>query len=91
MTWDGRLDQRDGLRSRLDIHSARATDADIAGAANALITGITQQYLTVLQADAQADLAKKTLQRNEEFLKLAQARYGVGREHVLCQFAREVM
>lgn len=56
----------------------RAADADIAGAENLLITGITQQYLTVLQADAQADLAKKTLQRNEEFLKLAQARYGVG-------------
>ena len=49
----------------------RATDADIAGAENVLITGIKQQYLTVLQADAQADLAKKTLQRNEEFLKLA--------------------
>lgn len=56
----------------------RATDADIAGAENVLVTGIKQQYLTVLQADAQADLAKKTLQRNEEFLKLAQARYGVG-------------
>lgn len=55
-----------------------ATDADIAGAENQLVTGITQQYLTVLQAIAQADLAKKTLQRNEEFLKLAQARYGVG-------------
>jgi outer membrane protein len=57
---------------------ARATDADIAGAENVLVTGIKQQYLSVLQADAQADLAKKTLQRNEEFLKLAQARYGVG-------------
>ncbi len=56
----------------------RATDADIAGAANVLVTGVTQQYLSVLQADAQADLAQKTLQRNEEFLKLAQARYGVG-------------
>jgi len=56
----------------------RATDADIAGAENLLITGIKQQYLTVLQALAQADLARKTLQRNEEFLKLAQARYGVG-------------
>jgi outer membrane protein len=56
----------------------RATDADIAGAENVLITGIKQQYLTVLQADAQADLAQKTLQRNEEFLKLAHARYGVG-------------
>ncbi|HLZ46445.1 MAG TPA: TolC family protein [Gemmatimonadales bacterium] len=56
----------------------RATDADIAGAENLLVTGIKQEYLTVLQAIAQADLAKKTLDRNEEFLKLAQARYGVG-------------
>src|SRR6266849_1164017 len=55
-----------------------ATDADIAGAENVLVTGIKQQYLTVLQTRAQADLAQKTLQRNEEFLKLAQARYGVG-------------
>ena len=56
----------------------RATDADIAGAENVLVTGIKQQYLTVLQAGAQAELARKTLERNEEFLKLAQARYGVG-------------
>src|SRR2546423_2001944 len=56
----------------------RAADADIAGAENLLVTGIKQQSLTVLQAIAQADLAQKTLQRNEEFLKLAQARYGVG-------------
>ena len=56
----------------------RATDADIAGVENVLITGITQQYLTVRQSIALADLARKTLERNEEFLKLAQARYGVG-------------
>ena len=56
----------------------RAADADIAGAENVLITGVKQQYLTVLQARAQADLAKKTLERNEQFLKLAQARYTVG-------------
>ncbi|HXM37915.1 MAG TPA: TolC family protein [Gemmatimonadales bacterium] len=55
-----------------------ATDADIAGAANVLTTGITQQYLTVLQAGEQAELARKTLARNDEFLKLAQARYSVG-------------
>jgi outer membrane protein len=53
-------------------------DADIAGAENFLITQVKQQYLSVLQADAQADVARQTLQRNEEFLKLAQARYGVG-------------
>jgi len=55
-----------------------AVDADIAGAANALATGITQQYLTVLQARDQAELARKTLERNDEFLKLAQARFSVG-------------
>jgi outer membrane protein len=55
-----------------------AVDADITGAANALVTGITQQYLTVLQAREQAELARKTRDRNEEFLKLAQARFNVG-------------
>ncbi len=55
-----------------------AVDADIAGAANALATGITQQYLTVLQVRDQAELARKTLERNDEFLKLAQARFSVG-------------
>ena len=56
----------------------RAADADLAGAENILITGIKQQYLTVLQAMATADLARRTVARNDEFLKLAQARYGVG-------------
>ena len=60
-----------------------AADADIAGAENLLVTGIKQQYLTVLQALAQADLARKTLQRNEEFLKLAQARYSVGQSTLI--------
>jgi outer membrane protein len=55
-----------------------ATDADIAGATNALATGVTQQYLTVLQTRAQAELAQKTVERNDEFLKLAQARFTVG-------------
>ncbi|HEV8382840.1 MAG TPA: TolC family protein, partial [Gemmatimonadales bacterium] len=66
--------------SQLGLSKAQqhATDADVAGAENVLVTGIKQQYLTVLQTRAQADLAQKTLQRNEEFLKLAQARYGVG-------------
>src|SRR5213593_3827065 len=35
----------------------RAADADVAGAENILITGVKQQYLTVLQALATADLA----------------------------------
>lgn len=56
----------------------RAVDADIGGAENFLITQVKQQYLTILQAIAQADIARKTVQRNEEFLKLAEARYRVG-------------
>jgi outer membrane protein len=55
-----------------------AVDADIAGATNALVTGITQQYLTVLQTRDQAEVARRTVDRNDEFLKLAQARFNVG-------------
>lgn len=55
-----------------------AVDADISGAENFLITQVKQQYLTILQADALAEVARQTLQRNEEFLKLAQARQSVG-------------
>ena len=55
-----------------------ATEADIAGAATSLVTAVTQQYFTVLQARENAEVARKQLNRNEEFLKLAQARYAVG-------------
>lgn len=56
----------------------RATDADIAGAARALESGVTQQYLNVLQARENAGVAQKQLERNEQFLRLAQARFDVG-------------
>jgi outer membrane protein len=56
----------------------RATDADIMGAAQALLSAVTQQYLTVLQARETADVASKQLDRNQQFLQLARARYGVG-------------
>ncbi len=55
-----------------------ATEADIAGAGTNLVTAVTQQYFTVLQARENAEVARKQLNRNEEFLKLAQARYAVG-------------
>lgn len=55
-----------------------AANADIDGAARALENAVTQQYLAVLQARDNAGVARKTLERNEEFLKLAQARYAVG-------------
>src|SRR2546422_8779599 len=60
-----------------------AAEADINGAATSLVTAMTQQYLTVLQARRNADVARRQLDRNEEFLKLAQARYAVGRATVI--------
>lgn len=56
----------------------RATDADIEGASRALVAGVTQQYLGVLQAQENAAVAARQVERNVEFLKLAEARYAVG-------------
>src|SRR5256886_11456088 len=42
-------------------------------------TAVTQQYLTVLQARDNAEVARQQLDHDEQFLKLAQARYEVGR------------
>ncbi|MGH7537118.1 MAG: TolC family protein [Gemmatimonadales bacterium] len=55
-----------------------AADADIAGARAVLENAVTQQYLSVLQARDNVGVAERLLSRNEEFLKLAQARYAVG-------------
>ncbi len=60
-----------------------AADADVAGAETNLVTGVTQQYLTVLQARDNAAVARQQLQHDEEFLKLAQARYDVGRASLI--------
>ena len=60
-----------------------AASADVAGAETNLITAVTQQYLTVLQARDNAGVARQELARNEEFLKLAQARYDVGRASLI--------
>src|SRR5438034_4036647 len=60
-----------------------AADAGVAGAESNLVTGVTQQYLSVLQARDNADVARRELDRNEQFLKLAQARYDVGRSSLI--------
>src|SRR5256714_1749842 len=52
-----------------------AADADVAGAETNLVTTVTQQYLTVLQARDNGEVARQQLQHDEEFQKLAQARY----------------
>jgi len=60
-----------------------AADADVAGAETNLVTTVTTQYLTVLQARDNAEVARQQLQHDEEFQKLAQARYDVGRASLI--------
>src|SRR5919107_4127503 len=61
----------------------RATDEDISGAGVLLTADITAQYLNVLQADAQVDVARQQVRRNENFLELARARHKVGQTTLL--------
>src|SRR5256714_13260768 len=60
-----------------------AADADVAGAMTSLVTTGTQQCLTVLQARDNGEVARQQLQHDEEFQKLAQARYDVGRASLI--------
>jgi outer membrane protein len=61
----------------------RAAEAGVDGAAISLEATVQQQYLGVLQAEAQVELAELQLRRNEEFLRLAQARFEVGQNTML--------
>jgi outer membrane protein len=56
----------------------RATDEDIANALTVLETSVRTQYLAVLEAQAQAAVAHRALERAREQFNLAQARYTVG-------------
>ena len=60
-----------------------AAQADVVGAETNLVTAVTQQYLTVLQARDNAEVARQQLDHDEQFLKLAQARYEVGRASLI--------
>src|SRR3989442_66190 len=60
-----------------------AAQADVVGAETNLATVVTQQYLTVLQARDNAEVARQQLDHDEQFLKLAQARYEVGRASLI--------
>jgi len=55
-----------------------AADMDIAGALTLLETSVKQEYINWLEARAQADYAEHVVNRAQELLNLAQARYGVG-------------
>jgi outer membrane protein len=61
----------------------RATDEDISGAGIALTADITTQYLNALQAQAQVEVARQQVRRNQDFLELARARYKVGQATLL--------
>ncbi len=61
----------------------RATSERIAAGGVQLKADITIQYLTTLQAVAQVDVAQQQVKRNDDFLRLAQARYQVGQTTLL--------
>lgn len=56
----------------------RAVDDDIEGARRRLEFDVTSQYLTVLQATENAQVARRTTANNRELLGLAQAQLQVG-------------
>jgi outer membrane protein len=76
---DGRVLSGPGQQKALQ----KATDEDISGAGVNLRADITTQYLNVLQASAQVDVARQQVVRNVDFLTLAQARYQVGQATLL--------
>jgi outer membrane protein len=61
----------------------RAVEAQIDGAVVNLRAAVQDQYLLALQAEAQVDIAQLQVTRNEEFLRLAQARFQVGQATML--------
>lgn len=61
----------------------RAVEQDIETATITLYNDVTGQYLVALQAIAQTNVARQQVQRNSEFLALAQARQNVGQATLL--------
>ncbi|HEX6104633.1 MAG TPA: TolC family protein [Gemmatimonadales bacterium] len=76
---DGRVLSGPGQQKALQ----RATEEDIAGAGIQLRAEITTQYLNALQAAAQVEVARQQVVRNQDFLRLAKARYDVGQATLL--------
>jgi outer membrane protein TolC len=60
-----------------------AADADATAAQVTLEADVTTQYLATLQAAAQVEVNRTQVQRNTDFLALAQARYRVGQANLL--------
>jgi outer membrane protein len=61
----------------------RAAEAFVTGAEVNLESVVRQQYLTVLQSESEVELSDLQVRRNDEFLRLAQARFDVGQNTIL--------
>ena len=61
----------------------RATEEDINGAESNLLFEVTFQYLTSLQASAQVAVNRQQVVRQDDFLRLAQAKYQVGQSTLI--------
>jgi outer membrane protein len=61
----------------------RATEEDINGAESNLLFEVTSQYLTSLQASAQVAVNRQQVVRQDDFLRLAQAKYQVGQSTLI--------
>ncbi len=77
------LNGRTFLQPSLSRAQLKAANASIEGAEINLESTIRGQYLAVLEAQAQVELAELEVTRNEEFLRLAQARFDVGQNTIL--------
>src|SRR4029078_4798443 len=60
------------------VATRQAVDADITGSSEQLRAAVTQQYLTVLQAQARAALEDTLVNTGESQLELAKAKLAVG-------------
>jgi len=63
--------------------SLTAADQDIAGASMLLETSVKTEYLNLLEARAQADLAQHVVAQAQQNLDLAQAQYNVGQKTII--------
>ncbi len=73
--------QLDGARllaPREQKANLKAVNEDIGNETSSLRFSITDQYLTALQAAAQVAVARQQVERNQNFLDLANAKYRVG-------------
>ncbi len=61
----------------------RAADEDISGARTLLETSVKQEYINLLEARAQADLAQRVVAQAQDLLNLAQAQFNVGQKTII--------